>query len=259
LSSAWNRFLERRLPDRTKAVLDAYGRIGGGILADGLAYNALFALLPAVLLVVAVVGFVVHDPARQAQIVDAIAADLPPLNDLLSRTLQAMAAGATEVSIVGLVTLTWGASRFARALDASFGRVFNRTPRRGIVRRSLVGVASVVVLIVAVVVALGLAWSGGPARPADQLWRDPHRRQKRAVADSDRPQLTHDWIPPWTAVWPGIPTTSWAEAVHRPVSRVPGATSPDAQNAGMLRSTPGRSGAGHCGASPGDRAGPTTA
>jgi membrane protein len=68
-----------------------------------------------------------------------------------------MAAGATEVSIVGLVTLTWGASRFARALDTSFGRVFNRTPRRGIVRRSLVGVASVVVLIVAVVVALGLA------------------------------------------------------------------------------------------------------
>ena len=68
-----------------------------------------------------------------------------------------MAAGATEVSIVGLVTLTWGASRFARALDTSFGRVFNRTARRGIVRRSLVGVASVVVLIVAVVVALGLA------------------------------------------------------------------------------------------------------
>ena len=122
MSSAWNRFLERRLPDRTKAVLDAYGRIGGGILADGLAYNALFALLPALLLVVAVVGFVVHDPARQAQIVDAIAADLPPLNDLLSRTLQAMAAGATEVSIVGLVTLTWGASRFAgRSIPALAG------------------------------------------------------------------------------------------------------------------------------------------
>jgi hypothetical protein len=64
LSSAWNRFLEGRLPDRTTAVLDAYGRIGRGILADGLADNALFALLPALLLVVAVGGFVVHDPAR---------------------------------------------------------------------------------------------------------------------------------------------------------------------------------------------------
>ena len=135
----------------------AYGRIGGGILADGLAYNALFALLPALLLVIGVVGFIVHDPARQAQIVDAIAANLPPLHDLLGRTLEAMAAGATGVSIVGLVTLTWGAGRFARALDTSFGRVFNRTPKRSIVRRSLLGVASVLVLIGAVVVALGLA------------------------------------------------------------------------------------------------------
>jgi uncharacterized BrkB/YihY/UPF0761 family membrane protein len=75
--------------------------------------------------VVAVVGVIVHDPARQAQILDAIAAEFPPLRDLLGRTLQAMATGATEVSIIGVVTLTWGASRFARALDTSFGRVFN--------------------------------------------------------------------------------------------------------------------------------------
>jgi membrane protein len=157
LKHAWNRFLVRRIPRRTRVVLAAYGRIGGGILADGLAYNALFALLPALLLVVAVIGFMVHDPARQAQIVDAIAANLPPLRDLLGRTFEAMAAGATGVSIVGVVTLTWGAGRFARALDTSFGRVFNRTPKRSIVRRSLLGVASVLVLIVAVVVALGLA------------------------------------------------------------------------------------------------------
>ena len=157
MSSAWNRFLERRLPDRTKAVLDAYGRIGGGILADGLAYNALFALLPALLLVVAVIGFIVHDPARQASIIDAIAAQVPPLRDLLTRTFQAISEGVAEISIVGLLALVWGASRFARALDTSFSRVFNRTPERSIVRRSLVGVASVVVLIIAVVTAVGLA------------------------------------------------------------------------------------------------------
>ena len=157
LRGAWNRFLKRRVPSRISLVLAAYGRTGGGILADGLAYNALFALLPALLLVVAVIGFIVHDPARQAQIVDTIAAELPPLRDLLGRTLQAMATSAGEVSIVGLVALIWGASRFARALDTSFGRVFDRTPERGILRRSLVGVASVIGLIAAVVLALALA------------------------------------------------------------------------------------------------------
>jgi membrane protein len=140
-----------------RLVFSAYGRIGGGTLADGLAYNALFALLPALLLVVAVVGFFVKDPGRQTQIVDAIAAQVPPLRDLLVQTLGAITKGATEVSIVGLVTLIWGASRFARALDASFGRVFNRTPERSLVKRSLLGVASVIVLLAAVTAALGLA------------------------------------------------------------------------------------------------------
>jgi membrane protein len=138
-------------------VFAGYNRIGGGILADGLAYNALFALLPALLLVVAVIGFIVHDPARQASIIDAIAAQVPPLRDLLTRTFQAISEGVAEISIVGLLALVWGASRFARALDTSFSRVFNRTPERSIVRRSVVGVASVVILIVAVVTAVALA------------------------------------------------------------------------------------------------------
>lgn len=154
---AWQRFLGRRIPRRTRQVLDAYSRIGGGILADGLAYNALFALLPALLLVVAAIGFIVNDPVRQGQIVDAIAIGFPPLRELLGRTLQALAAGATGVSIIGVLTMTWGAGRFARALETSFGRVFARTPERGLVRRSMVGVASVVVLIAAVVVAIGFA------------------------------------------------------------------------------------------------------
>ncbi len=154
---AWARLLDRPVPRRARLVLDGYGRIGGGTLADGLAYNALFALLPALLLVVAVIGFIVHDPARQASIIDAIAAQVPPLRDLLTRTFQAISEGAVEVSIVGLLALVWGASRFARALDTSFSRVFNRTPERSIVRRSLVGLASVVVLLIAVVTAVTLA------------------------------------------------------------------------------------------------------
>jgi membrane protein len=152
-----SRLLDRSLPRRARLVFAAYGRIGGGTLADGLAYNALFALLPALLIVVAVVGFFVTDPARQAQIVDTIATQVPPLRDLLAQTLNAISNGATGVSIVGAVTLVWGASRFARALDASFGRVFNRTPERSLVKRSLLGLTSVIVLLGAVVAALSLA------------------------------------------------------------------------------------------------------
>ena len=103
------------------------------------------------------IGFFVREPARQAEIVDAIAAQLPPLRELLTSTLKAIAQGAIGVSVVGVVALIWGASRFARALDSSFSRVFGGEPERSLVRRSLVGVASVLILIGAVVVVLGLA------------------------------------------------------------------------------------------------------
>ena len=106
---------------------------------------------------VAVIGLFVREPVRQAEIVDAIAVQLPPLRELLTSTLKAISEGAVGVSIVGVVALVWGASRFARALDSSFGRVFGRDAERGIVRRSLVGVASVLILIGAVIVVLALA------------------------------------------------------------------------------------------------------
>src|SRR6185369_11281735 len=50
-----------------------------------------------------------------------------------------------------------------------------------------------------------------------QPWRVPQRRQKRAVADRDRPQLEHGWTPETvavTAAFAGRARTSWAEAAH---------------------------------------------
>lgn len=47
------------------AVLDVYNDAGGGLAAPGLAFSALFATIPALLLVVSVVIVVVDDPAAQ--------------------------------------------------------------------------------------------------------------------------------------------------------------------------------------------------
>jgi hypothetical protein len=51
----------------------------------------------------------------------------------------------------------------------------------------------------------------------DQPWRVPQRRQKRAVADSDRPQLEHGWTPDVGAgALIGVARTSCADAAQRP-------------------------------------------
>ena len=44
------------------AVLDVYGRAAGGLLANGLAFSALFAAIPTTLLVLGLTGLIVNDP-----------------------------------------------------------------------------------------------------------------------------------------------------------------------------------------------------
>src|SRR5205814_7721131 len=95
-----------------RAVLDAYGRAGGALIAGGLAYSALFALLPAILLVIGITGLVVHDPARRAEFVTALARHIPPLRDLFDVALREVSQGAAQFSLIAVVGLVWGASRF---------------------------------------------------------------------------------------------------------------------------------------------------
>ena len=57
------RFLDRPQVARVRAVLDIYGRAAGGLLANGLAFSALFAAIPTMLLVLGLAGWVANDPA----------------------------------------------------------------------------------------------------------------------------------------------------------------------------------------------------
>lgn len=148
------RLAGRRAVVRARVVLDLYNAAGGGLLASGLAFSALFALLPACLLVLGVSGLFVTEEARRVGLVDALARAVPPLRELLRVGLEQVSRGAAPSSIVGIVGLAWGASRFTVALQDAFGRVFAGTPRRGLVRRNMLGLLSVVALVGAVVAAL---------------------------------------------------------------------------------------------------------
>jgi len=137
-----------------RAVLTRYGEAGGALLAGGLTYNALFALLPALLLIVAVLGFVVDDPERRQAVVDAIGTALPPLRGLLEASLDELIRGARGNGALGLVGLAWGASRFYGALDEAFARIFSGAPKRGFLPRMVRGILSVGLLVSGLLVAL---------------------------------------------------------------------------------------------------------
>jgi membrane protein len=132
-------------------VLDRYSSAGGGLLAGGLAYAALFAIVPGVLLLAGIVGLFVADPTERTKFVDVLVGVLPPLRDLVQVVLDEAARDAAPVSILGAVVLVWGTSRFAVAFQDAIARVMGGNQRRGMLASNLGAVGAVVLLIVAIV------------------------------------------------------------------------------------------------------------
>ena len=140
------------------AVFAVYDRAGGGLVAGGLAYAALIALVPGALLVASAVGYLVDDPAMQDLIVEAVANAVPPLEDIARTAIESVAAGAVPTTIIALLGLLWGSSRFYASLDYAFSRVFHSARRRNEVERTLRGVV-VTFLFVGLPIAALLAAS----------------------------------------------------------------------------------------------------
>jgi membrane protein len=139
------------------AVLDTYGKAPGGILANGLAFAALFSALPTTLLLLGIAGLVASGSEFQAQLAAALGEAFPPLADLFDDALAAVTQGAGAASIIGLVGLLWGVSQFYATLDLAFSRIFSDAPERDFARRTLRGFAWVLLLIGAVLVVVILA------------------------------------------------------------------------------------------------------
>ena len=123
------RFLDRPQVARIRAVLDIYGAAAGGLLANGLAFSALFASIPTTLLIVGVAGWLDqrHRPSEQPWSMLLITT-FPPLADLIDESLTALSQGAALTSILGILGLVWTVSQLYGALDVAFARIFSTTP-----------------------------------------------------------------------------------------------------------------------------------
>lgn len=164
------RFLDEPRVARVRNVLDIYGRAAGGLLANGLAFATLFAVIPTMLLVLGLAGTVAGDPAVRETLGDALIAAFPPLEDLIEASLDAIAEGAVAASVLGVIGLVWTVSQLYGALDVAFARIFSDTPERDIVRRTARGFLVVALLgavIIGLVVAATVATAVEAATPGD--------------------------------------------------------------------------------------------
>jgi YihY family inner membrane protein len=163
------RFLDRPQVAELRAILEVYGRAPGGLLANGLAFAALFAAFPVALVTLGVAGWLVDDPTVQAQLAQAIGAIVPPLRDLVDAALVTLSEGAAITSAVGIVGLVWTVSQFYVTLDVAFARIFADRQERDVFRRAARGfvwVAGLVGIVVALIVGGSLAAAAEAFLPA---------------------------------------------------------------------------------------------
>ena len=163
------RILDRPVTVEVRAVLDTYGRAPGGLLANGLAFAALFTVVPLALVTLGVAGWLVDDAAVQAQLAVALGTIFPPLASMVDDALAALSDGAALTSALGVIGLIWTVSQLYVTLDVAFARIFTDPPERDLFRRTARGfvwVAGLIGVIVVLIVAGSLAAAAEMLLPA---------------------------------------------------------------------------------------------
>lgn len=208
------RILDQPRVAYVRAVLDTYGAAAGGLLANGLAFAALFATIPIALVTLGLAGLLAGDPAVQEQLADALAQAFPPLADLIEGALTAIVDGAALTSVIGVIGLLWTVSQFYVAIDVAFSRIFAGVPERDVVRRNARGLGAVALLfglvLVAVVVASlyaaadalapGAAWVGADLVAIATSW--PMLILSALVVLMVAYRILPPQPPRWRAIWP---------------------------------------------------------
>lgn len=135
-------------------VFDAYGNAPGGLLANGLAFAALFATIPTALVVLGVAGLIAGDPAVQAALAETLSDAFPPLAGFIEGALAALVSGAAVASVLGVIGLIWTVSQLYVQLDIAFSRIFADETQRDPFQRTARGFLAVAILLALVVGAI---------------------------------------------------------------------------------------------------------
>ena len=156
------------------AVMDAANEAAAPLFAMALAFATLFAVIPLILLVAGVIGWLVQDAAQREALLEQLVNLIPPLADLFDQTLDNLAQASGTLSVIGLIGLLWGSSSFYGALDEVMRRIFPGGGIRDVVVRRIRGLLAILILVALVVgsIVVGAIWQLLDTRVQEfGLWR----------------------------------------------------------------------------------------
>jgi membrane protein len=136
-----------------------YAGGGGAMLAAALSYFALFTLVPSLLLFVSLLGVLVEDVDLRAQLIAALVDRIEPIGEVASAVIDGLADSGRTGTVIGIVGLLWGASGFYGALQDAMLRMFPGPSSRGLLQTRVRGVATVVLILGSMLVAVVLLFT----------------------------------------------------------------------------------------------------
>jgi membrane protein len=140
---------------RPVQVLMAYGQSQGGNFAASLAFNAFLAMIPLLLGMLAIVGFVINDPATQRGLYNGIVSVFP--SDAHAQILHALQGVHHNAGILGIVSiagLLWSGTSLFASMEFALTEIFG-TKQRDMLRQRLMGLIMVLIFIAAVLFVVG--------------------------------------------------------------------------------------------------------
>jgi membrane protein len=120
--------------------------VDGGLLAAGIAYNAVLALIPLGLLASGLAGLLLTDRASRSAAIAAIATFLPPLAGVVDEVVEGLTTASPSLSLVGLLLAGWGTSRLYASLESAIVQLDLSAPRRGLLRRTARRLGSIAIV-----------------------------------------------------------------------------------------------------------------
>ncbi len=136
-------------------VVMAYGQSQGGNYAASLSFNAFLAMFPLILGMLAIVGFVVNNPATQKVIHNDIVSVFP--SDAHQPILQALDKVQHSAGILGILSilgLLWSGTSLFASMEFALTTIFG-TNQRAMLRQRAMGLIMVLIFIAAVLFVVG--------------------------------------------------------------------------------------------------------
>ncbi|ELY66484.1 YihY/virulence factor BrkB family protein [Natronococcus jeotgali] len=128
-------------------------------LAGSIAYSAFVSLVPLLMFVLLAVSFV--DPSLQQRVIEVATSNVSQsvggvIEVMIEQQSDAGAGSTLSASIIGILTLVWGALKVFRGIDTAFSEIYETTAREsfvGQVKNGLVMLLTLTLGILAMVVA----------------------------------------------------------------------------------------------------------